>query len=97
MDEPCKSCKGHCCKVGFIVPVMPDEILFNDEYLVHRAFEIPAGIPFRNMKSNGDGYTCIALGKSGECTVWEKRPQACRDFEVEGERCKALRKEYGRP
>jgi Fe-S-cluster containining protein len=49
------------------------------------------------MKSNGDGYTCIALSEDGRCTIWDKRPQMCRDFEVESERCKAIRKEYNRP
>ena len=97
MEEPCLSCRGHCCKVGFIVQVMPNEELFNDERYVHQAYDVPNGVPFHNMKSNGDGYTCIALGERGECTIWDKRPQVCREFDADGERCKALRKEYGRP
>ena len=96
-DEPCLSCRGHCCKVGFIVPVNSHEQIYDDEKYVHKAIEPGSGREFRNMKSNGDGYTCIALGKSGECMIWDKRPQACRDFEVDGKRCKALRHHYGRP
>jgi Fe-S-cluster containining protein len=93
----CGWCGGQCCKVGFIVQVFPDEPLYNDDKYIHRAIEAPSGNEFRNMKSNGDGYTCVALGEDGKCTVWDKRPQMCRDFEVESDRCKAIRKEYGRP
>jgi len=96
LSEPCKSCRGHCCRVGFIVQVAPHEPLYESDY-VHQALNPGNGKEFRNMKSNGDGYTCIALGEHGECTVWPVRPQMCRDFEADGERCKALRKEYGRP
>lgn len=91
-EEPCKSCMGHCCKVGFIVPVGETDEIYNDEALVWQNVNT-----IKNMKSNGDGYTCIALGNSGECTIWPKRPQACRDFETNGPRCLALRKQYGRP
>lgn len=97
MNPTCAACGGHCCKVGFIVQVFPNEPLYDNEKYVHQAIEAYSGAEFRNMKSNGDGYTCIALGEHGECTVWDKRPQSCRDFEVNGERCKALRKHYGRP
>lgn len=93
----CGWCGGQCCKVGFIVQVFPDEPLYNDKNFVHKAVEAPSGKPFHNMKSNGDGYTCIALAKDGKCTIWDKRPQMCRDFEVESDRCKAIRTEYGRP
>lgn len=92
MIEPCKSCKGHCCKVGFIVCVSKSDTIYNDETLVWQNKTIS-----KNMKSKGDGYTCIALGDVGECTIWEKRPQACRDFEADGDRCKSIRKFYGRP
>ena len=92
IEEPCKSCKGQCCKVGFIVTVTETDIIYNDESLVHQNEGF-----IKNMKSNGDGYTCIALDSEGKCSIWQKRPQACRDFEANSDRCKALRKLYGRP
>jgi len=92
IEEPCKSCKGHCCKVGFIVEISPYDEIYNDGNLVWQNENMP-----KNMKSNGDGYTCIALGKEGECTIWSKRPSMCREFEVNGDRCKAIRFLYGRP
>ena len=93
----CQRCDGQCCRVGFVVQVFPGEKLYGDGRYVHKSIQAPSGKPFHNMKSNGDGYTCIALDENGKCTVWDKRPQMCRDFEVDSERCKAIRKEYGRP
>jgi len=92
IEDPCRSCQGHCCKVGFIVEILSSDEIFNDETLVWQNIRLA-----KNMKSNGDGYICIALGKEGECTIWEKRPQACKDFAVNGERCKMIRKTYERP
>jgi Fe-S-cluster containining protein len=96
INPTCAACGGHCCKVGFIVRVDPGEVLYDSDY-VHYAMELGTERDFRNMKSNGDGYTCIALGANGECTVWPERPKRCREFEVDGDRCRALRKHYGRP
>lgn len=97
VNSLCKNCAGQCCKVGFIVEVFPDEPLYDDDAYVNKSCNLVNGAPFHNMKSNGDGYTCIALGVRGECTVWERRPQECRDFEVDSDRCQGLRKHYGRP
>jgi len=96
MNDVCKKCDGHCCKVGFIVRVFPNEEIYNDDNYVNKSVEFFDEIPFHNMKSNGDGYTCIALN-NGMCSIWNKRPLMCRDFEVESDRCKAIRKEYNRP
>lgn len=97
INSLCEKCAGQCCKVGFIVTVFPNEPLYDDDAYVNKSHSLENGAPFHNMKSNGDGYTCIALGSKGECTIWSRRPQMCRDFEVNGPRCIALRKEYGRP
>jgi len=93
----CSRCEGQCCKVGFIVDVTPTDAIYNDLEYVHKYVDLNSGIEKRNMKSNGDGYTCIALAEDGRCKIWDRRPQACRDFAVDSERCKAIRKEYGRP
>lgn len=95
VNSLCAACGGQCCKVGFIVQVLPTDKLYNNKEYVHNTVAVH-GESFQHMKSNGDGYTCKAL-KNGVCQVWKKRPQACRDFEVDGDRCKALRRYYGRP
>lgn len=97
VPEPCKSCQAQCCKVGYIIKVYPNEEIYKDDAYVHKSMEPGTTEPFHNMKSNGDGYTCIALGKNNECTIWDKRPQMCRDLEANGAQCLALRKHFNRP
>jgi Fe-S-cluster containining protein len=36
---------------------------------------------------------CIHLGSKFECTIYEKRPQVCRDFEPRSEWCGSTQKE----
>lgn len=96
-DTECFRCGGTCCKVGYIVRVHPDEELYGDERYVHMIDGCDLGESFHHMKSNGDGYTCIALGSDNRCTIWERRPRACRLYEVDSPRCKSIKKEYNRP
>jgi len=87
MTEPCLSCEKCCCRVGFIVEIFETDEIFNDESLVWQNKNMR-----KTIKSNGDGYTCIALKENGECNIYHKRPRVCREFEAGGERCVALRK-----
>jgi Fe-S-cluster containining protein len=97
IEEPCKSCKGQCCNVGFVVPVFQYELIYNNLEIVNQnEWPLEDG-PFKTMKSNGDGYTCICLKNDGTCGIWEQRPQTCKDFEVNGNRCLSIRKIYGKP
>jgi len=90
----CAACKGVCCKVGLMISISPSEEIYNDEKYVKQIDSING---FRYMKSKGDGYTCIALGDQGECTIHERRPQVCKNFEVNCQRCKELRRYNERP
>ena len=95
MSEICFKCGGLCCKVGYIIQVFPDDEIYGDDRYVHI---IPKGGmddddgEFHHMKSNGDGYTCVALNSDNKCTIWHKRPRICREYAVDGPRCTTLRK-----
>jgi Fe-S-cluster containining protein len=39
------------------------------------------------MRKKADRLTCVALGKDGHCTIYNERPQTCKDFEVGESRC----------
>ena len=79
MNDLCASCNGICCQ-GIIEVYSGDEI-FYDDTLVCEGVDME---PDRQMKLNGT--FCIAL-KNGKCSIYEKRPQVCRDFKVGCRRC----------
>lgn len=88
----CQQCGGTCCKVGFSVHVLPDEPLYTDDRYVRIDKADPKDSEFRKMKTKEDQLICIALGDDNKCTVWDKRPRECRNFEVDSETCKAVRR-----
>ena len=49
----------------------------------------------------GRRHACVALsGRAGEmcaCSVYERRPEACRKFEIGGALCRAARQRVGLP
>jgi len=79
MNDICEECKGKCCQ-GIIDVYSSDEI-FYDETLVCEAEDTKYDRQMQTVENN----RCIAL-KDGKCTIYEKRPQVCRLFEV-GNRC----------
>lgn len=80
MDSDCDKCKGKCC-VGIIDVYHTDEI-FYDNTLVTEDKDMRYD---RVMRTN-DKMECIAL-KDGKCTIYEKRPQVCREFKVGNSCC----------
>lgn len=86
MDPRCQECKGKCC-VGIIEVYSSDEI-FYDETLVCEAEDEQFD---RRMQLVG--MRCIAL-KDGKCSIHEKRPLVCRDFDVGCRRCENYRTEH---
>ena len=38
---------------------------------------------------------CLHLEADGTCSIYWMRPQACRDYEVDGEMCRATREAMG--
>ena len=92
--EPCKSCLGKCCRSGFVIPVVPTDEIYGNKKYINCYFDFDQGREANTMKSTGDGYTCIALDEiTGKCTIWGKRPQACKDFAAGGKRCNTIRQE----
>lgn len=74
---PCTNCRGKCC-VG-LIDVYPEDIIFNEETLV----QMSTNPKYEKEMKLKDGNVCIAL-VDGKCSIYEKRPQVCRDFAVNG-------------
>lgn len=75
MTNPCEKCGGRCC-IGLIDVYSTDEIFYDDDLTC----EIE-GMKYDKVMRTGDDLRCIAQ-KDGWCTIYEKRPQVCRAFEV---------------
>jgi Fe-S-cluster containining protein len=84
MSDLCSECGGKCC-VGIIDVYSSDEI-FYDETL---CCDVEGKDYDREMITN-DKNQCIAL-KNGRCSIYEKRPQVCRLFEVNSSCCEGFR------
>jgi Fe-S-cluster containining protein len=76
----CQGC-GACC-VGLRVEVrpsiddVPEDLICVDE---------EGDTPILVMQQRDDG-SCVAL-VGGECSIYDRRPQVCRDFEPGGAHC----------
>lgn len=68
-----------------IIDVQPTDPVFADKQLT-----VPQeGTNIRRMRTNSE-QRCIAL-VYGLCSIYEKRPQACRDFQVGNRICLNVR------
>ena len=66
---PCAGC-GKCCHL--LVDLSPEDDVPEELVVEHNGF--------RCMDQRGDG-SCIALDPETQlCTIYERRPQVCRDF-----------------
>lgn len=79
MNNDCEKCGGKCC-VGIIDVYSTDEI-FSDKSLI---CEIE-GMKYDGAMKTDNNLVCIAF-KNGKCSIYDKRPQVCRDFKV-GSKC----------
>lgn len=88
IDDPRPRCTGHCCR-GFSLEYPLARV--QEEYrkwqadpstatlipnieTIHEML-VPLGV-FQKQEL----FTCKHLGKNGDCQIYEKRPQMCRDF-----------------
>ena len=87
MELPVLSCEGcgACCYLQSLPPYMPTEL---DVLAKHLVAEISAA-----MKRNHKG-PCIWLNAEKRCGHYEERPEVCRQFELGGEECVTLRREF---
>lgn len=75
----CAGC-GICCHL--VVELTPGIDSVPEEYVVEHD-----GV--RCMDQHGDG-ACVALDRDSRlCTIYERRPKACRDFARSGPLCRA--------
>lgn len=84
-----KRCTGHCCR-GFALERSYAEI--QEEYrkwkvdpksadILQVEIIAPMIIPLSsNDRFREYTYACKNLGANGDCTIYERRPQMCRDF-----------------
>ncbi|MEW6055300.1 MAG: YkgJ family cysteine cluster protein [Bdellovibrionota bacterium] len=84
-----RRCRGHCCK-RFAMEHSFEEL--QGDYAIWRENPASSKIPDVEkiatmvvpLRSSRDGrehvYTCKHLQKSGDCGIYESRPQMCRDF-----------------
>ncbi|MGB5179291.1 MAG: YkgJ family cysteine cluster protein [Gammaproteobacteria bacterium] len=77
-DVACVSCEACCCRLEVMLITdteVPDNFIEVDKW---------GG---RSMAKLDDGW-CSALDRNTMfCTVYEKRPKICRDFEMGGYEC----------
>jgi len=89
MSGLCETCidPGHCCRDlhltgGSVVdPTDRADVPMSFEAAEH--FAMRSRLPFRPFRQHEDGtwrWWCTALGPDGRCTVYETRPQLCRDY-----------------
>jgi Fe-S-cluster containining protein len=78
-DVPCGACRG-CCRSSMFIHIGPEE-----EETIRRIpkgllFEAP-GLPTGHvLMGYGDRGQCPMLS-DGECSIYEYRPQTCRDYD----------------
>ena len=80
VDVPCGSCSFCCEKLS---PFLSPEEISSGIYPVsfvnppeNSGFYGPAVVLFRNHETGGCG-----MFKDGKCTIYDKRPKACRQFD----------------
>lgn len=97
--HPCLQC-GACCehyRVEFSVYELSGMGGSVPEALAHEV----SGNRWRMNGTAAHPVRCAALvgqcGQSSTCSIYEHRPQACRDFEMGSERCAQARAAHGLP
>lgn len=82
MDD-CEKCGGKCCS-AYRVEVIGglDDIDWEMIYMYGQTYW---------MRKKEDKMTCVAF-EDGKCSIYDRRPTVCRQFEVGEPRCLKLRK-----
>ncbi|MGL4206511.1 MAG: YkgJ family cysteine cluster protein [Aeromonadaceae bacterium] len=84
-DITCANCSACCCRMPVLViadPLVPEHYIVDDE---------ASGLSF--MAQGEDGW-CVALDRNTMlCTIYELRPQICRDFAMGGHECLQARED----
>ncbi len=83
----CSNCQACCC----LLPVL---LMPGDDPPAHLVVEDAHGLA---VLAKGDDGWCVALDRdSFRCTIYERRPQVCRDFAEGGRECLDERAQWRR-
>lgn len=78
-DVPCGSCTG-CCRASYFIHIRPDEQAALAR--IPRALLFPApGLPAGHVLMGYDAQGRCPMLVEDRCTIYEDRPQTCRDFD----------------
>lgn len=100
-DSPVPECTtcGVCCVFALIVPVSHDESANIDPCVDILLDDIEEEIVIDRVLPRRSDGRCIhlagELGRSIGCSIYEGRPQPCRDFDAGSDRCHEYRRMYG--
>ncbi len=78
-DVPCGSCTG-CCRASYFIHIRPDEQAALAR--IPKALLFPApGLPAGHLLMGYDAQGRCPMLVEDRCTIYEDRPQTCRDFD----------------
>lgn len=96
----CAKC-GVCCRTLYIFATPEDlarepQLMLATSRLKNRPDEQAAFGEFSNryLLAAGWAVSCPMLGPEGLCTIYETRPDACRQWQPERQRCERLRSNF---
>ena len=78
-DVPCGSCRG-CCRSSMFIHIGPEEVETIRTIPKTLLFPAPGFPPGHVLMGYGDQGQCPML-VDGECSIYEYRPQTCRDYD----------------
>lgn len=82
-NKKCLECSALCCKF-VTVPLEMADFEYDRQWLQTRGF----------IDRNRDRWVmvsrCPKLNDHDACTIYGKHPKTCKEFEVDGEGCKAV-------
>lgn len=84
MNNICQECGGKCCQ-GIIDVYSNDEIFYDNTLVCDLE-----GMEYDKAMQTDVNHHCVAL-VNGKCSIYEKRPLVCQQFEVGCSRCENYR------
>ena len=78
-DVPCGSCNG-CCRASYFIHIRPEEKATLARIPRELLFAAPGAPPGHLLMGYDERGRCPMLSDAG-CTIYEHRPQTCRDFD----------------
>jgi hypothetical protein len=79
-EVPCNGCT-RCCQTNDLILVKED---FGDDPDSYETAPAPIGFGYERMVAKAPNGDCIYLRRGVGCTIWERRPAVCKDFDCAG-------------